>query len=210
MRAASRTISSPAQGRTRRRASCCGRIGTPAALLDELDPARPVTPVRLLGEDFVLFRDEAGRYGMLDRDCPIAAPTSPSAGSRMAGSAAPSTAGSSILTASASRPRPSPPEAASVRASASAPIRSWSGNGILFAYLGEGEPARLPGARLLRRPGSHAFAFKGLMECNWLQALEVGIDPAHASSCTASSRTRTRQPPTASSSVARLRIPTCP
>src|SRR5690606_8491240 len=25
------------------------------------------------------------------------------------------------------------------------------------------------------------FAFKGLWECNWLQAMEVGIDPAHAS-----------------------------
>ena len=30
-------------------------------------------------------------------------------------------------------------------------------------------------------PNSHVFAFKGLWECNWLQALEVGIDPAHAS-----------------------------
>ena len=31
------------------------------------------------------------------------------------------------------------------------------------------------------RPTTHTFAFKGLIECNWLQALEVGIDPAHAS-----------------------------
>ncbi|MDP3418346.1 RHO alpha subunit C-terminal catalytic domain-containing protein [Falsiroseomonas sp.] len=30
-------------------------------------------------------------------------------------------------------------------------------------------------------PDSHTFAFKGLISCNWLQALEVGIDPAHAS-----------------------------
>jgi phenylpropionate dioxygenase-like ring-hydroxylating dioxygenase large terminal subunit len=30
-------------------------------------------------------------------------------------------------------------------------------------------------------PTSHSFAFKGLVECNWLQLLEVGIDPAHAS-----------------------------
>ncbi len=25
------------------------------------------------------------------------------------------------------------------------------------------------------------FAFKGHLDCNWLQALEVGLDPAHAS-----------------------------
>ncbi|MGZ5195090.1 MAG: aromatic ring-hydroxylating dioxygenase subunit alpha, partial [Ramlibacter sp.] len=30
-------------------------------------------------------------------------------------------------------------------------------------------------------PGTHTFAFKGLWHCNWLQAFEVGIDPAHPS-----------------------------
>ena len=30
-------------------------------------------------------------------------------------------------------------------------------------------------------PDSHTFAFKGHIDCNWLQSLEVGIDPAHTS-----------------------------
>src|SRR5215475_6148059 len=34
----------------------------PAALVDELLGERPVRPVRLLGENLVLFRDEQGRY----------------------------------------------------------------------------------------------------------------------------------------------------
>ncbi|MGH6990668.1 MAG: Rieske 2Fe-2S domain-containing protein, partial [Stellaceae bacterium] len=42
----------------------------PIALSDELPVERPVKAVRLLGQDFVLFRDEAGRLGLLDRDCP--------------------------------------------------------------------------------------------------------------------------------------------
>ena len=42
----------------------------PAALVDELTGNRPVKPVRLLGESLVLFRDEAGRYGLLERACP--------------------------------------------------------------------------------------------------------------------------------------------
>ncbi len=46
------------------------RYWQPAALLEELDGPRPVRAVRLLGQDFVLFRDEQGRYGLLDRDCP--------------------------------------------------------------------------------------------------------------------------------------------
>jgi phthalate 4,5-dioxygenase len=53
--------------------------------------------------------------------------------------------------------------------------------GILFAYLGEGVPPVFPDLDCFLAPDSHTFAFKGLIECNWLQALEVGIDPAHAS-----------------------------
>ena len=43
----------------------CGKLmrmyWQPAALVDELQGPRPVKPVKLLGEDLVLFRDEAGR-----------------------------------------------------------------------------------------------------------------------------------------------------
>src|SRR5215204_3086969 len=46
------------------------RYWQPAALVDELAGNRPVKPVRLLGEDLVLFRDTAGRYGLLERSCP--------------------------------------------------------------------------------------------------------------------------------------------
>jgi len=54
-------------------------------------------------------------------------------------------------------------------------------SGILWAYLGEGEPPAFPDFDCFVAPDSHVFAFKGWWECNWLQALEVGIDPAHAS-----------------------------
>ena len=51
----------------------CGKLmrmyWQPAALVDELQGARAVRPVKLLGENLVLFRDEAGRYGLIDRHC---------------------------------------------------------------------------------------------------------------------------------------------
>lgn len=53
--------------------------------------------------------------------------------------------------------------------------------GVVFAYLGPGAPPEFPGLDCFRAPDSHVFAFKGLWRCNWLQALEIGIDPAHAS-----------------------------
>ena len=46
------------------------RYWQPVALIDELDEVRPVKAVKVLGQDFVVFRDEQGRYGLLDRDCP--------------------------------------------------------------------------------------------------------------------------------------------
>ena len=45
------------------------RYWQPAALVEELAEPRPVKRVRLLGEDLVLFRDPAGRYGLLHRHC---------------------------------------------------------------------------------------------------------------------------------------------
>jgi hypothetical protein len=54
-------------------------------------------------------------------------------------------------------------------------------NGVIFAYLGSGTPPEFPNFDCFRAPDTHVFAFKGLWRCNWLQALEVGIDPAHAS-----------------------------
>ena len=54
-------------------------------------------------------------------------------------------------------------------------------SGILFAYMGPGEPPEFPHFDCFVAPDSHTFAFKGMIDCNWLQSLEVGIDPAHTS-----------------------------
>jgi hypothetical protein len=39
----------------------------PAALVDELQGPRPIRPVKLLGENLVMFKDEQGRYGLIER-----------------------------------------------------------------------------------------------------------------------------------------------
>ena len=48
----------------------CGKLmrmyWQPAALLDELQGPRPVRPVKLLGENLVLFRNEQGHYGLIE------------------------------------------------------------------------------------------------------------------------------------------------
>ena len=44
------------------------RYWMPIAAVGELDD-KATKPVRLLGEDLVLYRDKAGTYGLLDRHC---------------------------------------------------------------------------------------------------------------------------------------------
>ncbi|MEO8203903.1 MAG: aromatic ring-hydroxylating dioxygenase subunit alpha [Betaproteobacteria bacterium] len=153
----------------------------PAALVDELQGKRPVKALRLLGQDLVLFRDEAGRYGMLDRDCPhrgadLAYARIEDGGLRCAFHGWLFDVGGHCMQT------PAEPEGSKLRQhirQRAYPVVERSG--ILFAWLGEGEPPAFPAFDCFVAPGTHTFAFKGHLECNWLQALEVGIDPAHAS-----------------------------
>lgn len=157
------------------------RYWQPVALIEELDDQRPVRPVKLLGQDFVLFRDEQGRYGLLDRDCPHRGADLAFGRPEDGGLRCPfhgwlfDVKGNCLQT-------PAEPENSKLCQrikQKSYPVVLKSG--ILFAYLGEGEPPAFPDLDCFVAPDSHVFAFKGHIACNWLQALEVGIDPAHAS-----------------------------
>src|SRR6266700_2606065 len=44
------------------------RYWMPIAAVAELED-NPIKPVRLMGEDLVLYRDKSGRYGLLDLHC---------------------------------------------------------------------------------------------------------------------------------------------
>jgi len=163
----------------------CGKLmrmyWQPAALVDELEGPRPVRPVRLLGENLVLFRDEQGRYGLMDRHCAhrgadLAFGRLEHDGLRCAFHGwLFDTTGQCIET---------PAEPAGSQLCKGIKQRSYpvvEKAGILWAYLGEGAPPAFPEIDALVAPDSHTFAFKGHWACNWLQALEVGIDPSHAS-----------------------------
>ena len=161
------------------------RYWQPAALSDELDPARPVVPVRLMGEDLVLFRTGDGTLGLMQRACPhrgvdLCRGRLEADGLRCAFH------GWKFDADGACTEQPGEPEGSTLHRrvrTTSYPVVER--NGVVFAWLGEladGEaPPPLPELDCLDAPASHVFAFKGLWACNWLQALEIGIDPVHAS-----------------------------
>jgi len=153
----------------------------PVALVDELEGARACKVARVLGEDLVLFQDEQGRYGLLDRHCAhrgadLAYGRLEQGGLRCAFHG--------WLYDVAGRCLETPAEPEGSRMCEHIRQRSYpvvARSGILFAYLGAGEPPSFPHFDCFVAPETHTFAFKGYWDCNWLQALEVGIDPAHAS-----------------------------
>ncbi len=157
------------------------RYWQPVALSDELAPERPLRAVRVLGQDLVLFRDGAGRLGLLDRDCPhrgadLAFGRLEDGGLRCAFHG--------WLFDATGRCLETPAEPDGSRLcervrQASYAVREQ--NGVIWAYLGPGEAPALPRLDCFAAPEQYSFAFKGHIDCNWLQALEVGIDPAHAS-----------------------------
>ena len=153
----------------------------PVALVEELVGERPVKPVRILGEELVLFRGEDGGYGLLERHCPHRG--ADLAFGRLEDGGLRCTFHGWLFDATGRcRETPAePPESrlcTNVRQTAY-PVEAR--NGVLFAYLGPGAPPAMPSFDCFVAPEAYTFAFKGLIECNWLQALEVGIDPAHAS-----------------------------
>jgi phenylpropionate dioxygenase-like ring-hydroxylating dioxygenase large terminal subunit len=153
----------------------------PAALAEELPAERAVRAIELLGQKMVLFRDQQGRYGLVDRACPhrgadLAFGRLEDGGLRCAFHGWLFDVGGRCLET------PAEPEGSKLHTKIrhkAYPVRER--NGILFAYLGPGEPPAFAHFDCFIAPDAYTFAFKGHVACNWLQTLEVGIDPAHAS-----------------------------
>jgi phenylpropionate dioxygenase-like ring-hydroxylating dioxygenase large terminal subunit len=162
----------------------------PVALVDEFDPrldprmaVRPVKAVRLLGEDLVLFRDGSGRFGLIERHCPHRGADLAFGRHEPEGLRCPFH-GWKFAVDGTCLETPAEPAGSTLCQRVrqrSYPVMERAG--VLFAWLGpEGSaPPALPAFDAFVAPASHSFAFKGLWHCNWLQAFEVGIDPAHPS-----------------------------
>ena len=166
------------------------RYWQPVALVDEFNPAldprmaqRPVKAVKALGQDLVLFKNAQGAWGLLDRHCPHRGADLSFGRNEGDGLRCPfhgwkfDVAGACLET---------PAEPSSLKMYERVRQRSYpvlEKSGILFAWLGEegSSPPPFPNLDCFAAPSSHTFAFKGLWNANWLQAFEVGIDPAHPS-----------------------------
>jgi phenylpropionate dioxygenase-like ring-hydroxylating dioxygenase large terminal subunit len=162
----------------------------PVALVDEFNPTldpnmaiRPVKAVRLLGQDLVLFKNAQGEFGLLDRDCPHRGADLSFGRHEGDGLRCPFHGWKFDVTGVCTETPAEPSGSTLCRHIRQRNYPLIERSGVLFAWLGEegSTPPPLPALDCLTAPSTHTFAFKGLWHCNWLQAFEVGIDPAHTS-----------------------------
>jgi phenylpropionate dioxygenase-like ring-hydroxylating dioxygenase large terminal subunit len=153
----------------------------PAALTVELEGERPVRQVELFGEKLVLFKDEKGRYGLMDRRCPHRGVDLCYGRAEHGGLRCPFHGWLFDVSGQCLEMPGEPVDTKMPEKIKNTAYPCMERNGIIFTFMGKGNPPPLPEYDCLTAPAEFTFAFKGRMECNWLQALEVGIDPVHAS-----------------------------
>jgi 5,5'-dehydrodivanillate O-demethylase len=155
------------------------RYWMPVAVAAGLTAEEPTRFVRLLGEDLVLFRDTTGRVGLLADRCSHRGASLCYGRVEERGISCPyhgwlyDTSGQILET---------PPERneaimRSVR-QPSYPVRKYVG--LYWAYLGPAPAPELPPYdTLVRRDGTRKLVIHPVLDCNWFQAMENSVDPAH-------------------------------
>ena len=143
-------------------------------------PDGPPHRVRLLGEDLLVFRDSAGRVGLLNQTCPHRG-ASLFFGRNEEGGLRCVYHGWKFDVTGRCIDMPTEPAGSplsrGVRANAYA---CRERQGIIWAYLGpRAEPPPLPELGWALVPPPQRGALRYQRDCNWLQALEGDIDTAH-------------------------------
>lgn len=152
----------------------------PAALVSEMPSDRPVKAVRLFGEELVLFKRGTG-WGLVSRFCAHRG-VDLSFGRLEDGGLRCLYHGWLYNEEGRCIEQPAEPEHSQfLNKIRIANYPCVEKNGIIFAYLGAGDPPPFPHYDCFTAPEEYTFAFKGLWECNWLQGVEGGIDPSHVS-----------------------------
>jgi phthalate 4,5-dioxygenase len=159
------------------------RYWQPALLSSELaEKDGPPLRVRLLGEDLLAFRDTNGKVGLVDAFCPHRrAPLffgrNEECGIRCVYHGWKFDVNGNCVDL------PSEPSTSPMRDEVKiAAYPTLEKGGIIWAYLGpRAEMPAPPDYEWTRAPATHRYVNKTMEGCNYLQALEGGLDTAHSS-----------------------------
>jgi len=153
----------------------------PVALSSELPPGGAPKPRRILGEDLLLFRDDGGRVGLLGLLCAhrcadLSYGRVENGGLRCLYHGWLYDVDGRVLEMPAE-----PPESTYKDKVRQVAYPCVERGGLVFAYLGAGEPPLLPNYEVLDYGAEHRLLMLTFLNCNWLQSMEGEIDPSHLS-----------------------------
>lgn len=154
----------------------------PVALSDDVTSAGAPVPVTIFSEDLVLYRDANGSVGLMARRCPhrgtdLAYARTESGGLRCIYH------GWFFDGEGVCRDQPG---VADQRATVVNRVRITSypcreAGGLIFTYMGAGEPPLLPNYEFLNTTEDERFVCKIRLECNYFQGIEGNLDQVHLS-----------------------------
>ena len=157
------------------------RYWQPVALSEELPPGSAPVPLTILGEELALFRDEQGRPGLLGLHCSHRG-ADLSYGRIEDGGLRCLYHGWLYDVSGRCLEQPGEPAGSTFHERIKHPAYPCHEQaGIVFAYLGPGEPPLFPNYGFLNAPEANVFVTKYWHDCNYLQGNEGNIDPVHLS-----------------------------
>jgi phthalate 4,5-dioxygenase len=157
------------------------RYWQPVALSEELPEGGAPLTVRILGEELVLFRDDRGRPGLLGLHCShrgtdLSYGRVENGGLRCLYHGWLYDVSGCILEQPGELGRGADRHMIRHRAHP-----CCEAGGVIFTYLGPGEPPLLPNYEFLSVPEAQRAVTKIFYQCNYLQGNEGNIDPVHLS-----------------------------
>jgi phenylpropionate dioxygenase-like ring-hydroxylating dioxygenase large terminal subunit len=159
------------------------RYWIPALLASEL-PEKDCPPVRvkLLSERLIAFRDTEGRYGLIDEFCAHRGVSLWFGRNEECGLRCSYHGWKFDVTGQCVEMPSEPEQSGFARKVKLTSYPLVERGGILWAYMGQADEAPpLPEWEFATVPPTHRYTTKRLQECNWLQAMEGGIDSSHVS-----------------------------
>jgi 5,5'-dehydrodivanillate O-demethylase len=156
------------------------RYWHPVAVAGELTEEQPIKAVKILGENLVVFRDKAGRYGLVAERCPHRSASLAYGRVDAEGIRCPYHGWKFDRTG---RCLQQPAEADNSRFKDRIRQRAYPVEklaGLLYAYLGPEPAPLLPRWDVLvREDGKRWTVIESVIDCNWLQPMENSVDPSH-------------------------------
>jgi phthalate 4,5-dioxygenase len=155
------------------------RYWLPACTSADLESGGAPQSVRLLGEDLVAFRTGDGTIGLVGEHCPHRG-TSLLLARNLDCKLECIYHGWQVAPDGRIVDMPAEPEDSTYKEKfrhIAYPVHE--AGGIIWAFLGTGEPPALPNYEWIDLPAGHTLYLRAIVRSNWAQALEGAIDSAH-------------------------------